>query len=198
MILPRGVEDAPILEHAFDEYERIAGLRLHRGKTVWVPLSLDPLDQVRARLHAAAPTWGEFAIRRHATYLGFVVGPERGELSWNKPLEKFLSRARVWRDIGRGMFYTIMAHRVYMFPVLGFLLQLGVVPSNVAWHEQRACSLLFPGPRSWISPAALRHLISMGFPTQLPDEIVTALAAECCVHQWEARERGGLQIVHDS
>ncbi|CAK0841405.1 unnamed protein product [Prorocentrum cordatum] len=54
MALAHGTRDAPVFERAFDEYERLAGLRLHRGKTVWVPLSLVPTAVARALLHRLA------------------------------------------------------------------------------------------------------------------------------------------------
>ena len=152
--LAHSTRDAPILERAFDEYERLSGLWLQRGKSVWVPLSLTPVDIVRARLQAAAPTWGEFTVRRHATYLGFEVGPERAQSSWTKPLQKYISRARRWRAVGGGMLITILAYRVYIFPVLCFLMQLDRLPPDWAEYEQKACALLFPGPRCWASPAA--------------------------------------------
>ncbi|CAK0851716.1 unnamed protein product [Prorocentrum cordatum] len=112
MTLAHGTRGAPVLERAFDECERLAGLRLRRGKTVWAPLSLALVAVARASLQAAAPTWGEFAVRRRAAYLGFEVGRERGELSWAKPLEKYIERARTWRAIGGGMFLTMLAYRI--------------------------------------------------------------------------------------
>ncbi|CAK0794469.1 unnamed protein product [Prorocentrum cordatum] len=194
VVLSPGRRDAPILEHMFEEYALLSGLRLHHGKSVWVPLSLGDLDQVRIQLHAAAPTWSDFTIRRYATYLGFAVGPERAEHSWTKPLDKFVTRARIWRDIGCGLLLTLLAYRTYIFPVLGFVLQLDRPPADWDDYEQKACTILFPGPRGWAPPAALRSLHTLGFQSALIDARATAAAAKCRVYHWENVAHGGLQV----
>eukprot|EP00974_Lingulodinium_polyedra_P017458 1691992-Lingulodinium_polyedra.AAC.1 len=62
------------LQDIFFEYERLSGLRLNVKKTVMVPLfPWDPLS-LRARLHAAAPLWGQLGIARNAKYLGVYLG----------------------------------------------------------------------------------------------------------------------------
>ncbi|CAK0825379.1 unnamed protein product, partial [Prorocentrum cordatum] len=52
-------------------------------------------------------------------------------------LDKFISRAKVWRGIGCGMMLTLLAYRTYIFPVLSFLLQLDQLPSNWDVVEQQ-------------------------------------------------------------
>ena len=194
VVLVHGVTDAPVLERMFEQYALLSGLRLHHRKSVWVPLSLLDLNEVRAQLQAAAPTWSDFTIRRHATYLGFAVGPERAEHTWTKPLEKFLARARIWRGVGCGMLLTLLAYRTYIFSVLAFVLQLDRLPSDWAVYEQKACTILFPGPRGWAPPAALRCLHTLGFQSTLIDAHATATAAKCRVYQWENVVYGGLGV----
>ena len=46
--------DEDELKALFEEYERISGLRLHHGKSVWLPLALDPVEVIRAQLQAHA------------------------------------------------------------------------------------------------------------------------------------------------
>ncbi|CAK0837046.1 unnamed protein product, partial [Prorocentrum cordatum] len=109
-------------------------------------------------------------------------------------LDKFISRAKVWRGIGCGMMLTLLAYRTYIFPVLSFLLQLDQLPSNWDVVEQQACVLLFPGPRCWTTPAALRSLRSLGFHAELVDAASVAIAAKCRVYRWENTAHGGLQV----
>ena len=63
------------------------------------------------------------------------MGPERGESAWQKPLEKFIARARVWGGIGGGMLNTIRAYRTYIMSVLSFVAQLESPPVGWAQHE---------------------------------------------------------------
>ena len=81
------------------------------------------MDEVQTQLQAAAPTWSTFTIRRHATYLGYAVGPERVEHTCTKPLYQFIARAQVWRGIGCALLLT--------------LLLVAAVP----WQEPNCCYL---------------------------------------------------------
>ena len=124
VVLPNAFVEARILENIFTEYRAISGLRLHHGKTVWVPLTLQDEAAVRSDLQQQVRNWGDFSIRRYATYLGFCMGPDRGDRSWVKAVAKFQERALLWRRIGCGPFNTILAYRIYIIPVLSFLVQL--------------------------------------------------------------------------
>ena len=116
-----------VLENIFEEYYRISGLRLHHGKSIWIPLSSRPTALVRQDLVAAAPTWGDLSIQSYGTYLGFALGPDRKGRSWEKALLKMQDRARIWRDIGGGFLVSLSAYRTYILPVASFLLQLATV-----------------------------------------------------------------------
>ena len=59
-----------------------------------------------------APAWGSFTIRDSAKYLGYILGPGRGELAWTDVLRKMHERARIWRGIGGGMLVSLPAIRV--------------------------------------------------------------------------------------
>ena len=123
IVLRRCQDNIGTLEHIFYEYGVISGLRLNHGKCVWIPLALKSEEESRQELVDFAPSWSCFAIEGHATYLGFAVGPTRGQHSWDKALQKMLDRARVWRAIGGGMLISINAYRMYIFPLACFLLQ---------------------------------------------------------------------------
>ena len=112
----RSLRDARILEAIFNEYEFISRLHLHPSKSVVVPLYLGGHDEVRASLMNAARAWGAFKIAGHAKYLGYMLGPTRGEQAWSDALRKMHERARTWRGIGGGMCVTLSALRVYVLP----------------------------------------------------------------------------------
>ena len=116
IVLRKRQDNIGTLEHIFDEYGVISGLRLNHDKYVWRPLTLKSEEESRQELADFAPSWSCFAIEGHATYLGFAVGPTRGQRSWDKALQKMLDRARVWRAIGGGMLIYINAYRMYISP----------------------------------------------------------------------------------
>ena len=72
-------KDITLLEPLFEEYYLLSGLKLHYGKSVIVPLSNIAPDVLRDRLQASGSSWAGFAIRFSAKYLGYMMGPERGE-----------------------------------------------------------------------------------------------------------------------
>ena len=134
-----------MLEPLFEEYAQVSGLRLHHGKSVWVPLYPVDLEEERARLSAHAPSWGDFAVSVSATYLGFVIGPGRGSKTWDKAFKKYQERAQIWAAIGGGMALSLAAYRMYILPVLSFLAQLDEIPDTWEDHERRALARLL-GP----------------------------------------------------
>ncbi|CAK0852851.1 unnamed protein product [Prorocentrum cordatum] len=185
---------APVLERIFEEYEALSGLRLCHGETAVVPLLPAAAGQVWQLLARVAPTLADFSIQYHAKYLGFVLGPERGSLTWHKALRKYVDRAQVWGQTGCGAFHCLVAYRVYVASVLTFLGQLDGVPAEFEDAERRACAALFRGPQCWLPPPFLRALQHLGSPVGLVNVHETALAAKCRVAKWEDRRNGGLRV----
>ena len=93
-------KDITLLEPLFEEYHLQSGLKLHFGKSVIVPLSNIAPDVLRDKLQASGSSWAGFAIKLSAKYLGYMMGPERGESGWSKSFEKFVARAKVRGNIG--------------------------------------------------------------------------------------------------
>ena len=164
MALPNFIGRLKMLELFFDTWHSISGLALNIAKTFIIPLFAFSEDDLRSRISAMAPSWGAIAIKLTAKYLGFYVGPERGNLSWLAPLQKFRERCLIWRNIGPGMLHSIKAFKVYIFPVLAFVLQLECLPADFDASFAKGISALFPGPRGWITPGCLSHLKSLHFP----------------------------------
>ena len=194
MVLDSGVGNLKKLESVFREYGLLSGLHVHHGKTVIVPLAPNSLDQVKALIISEVPSWADMRVKYFAEYLGFVLGPECDEKSWEKGFKKYIDRAKTWGGIGGGLFHTFAAYRTYILPVLSFIAQLAIVPHQWEELEQRACKLLFPGPRNWISAGALRGLKHIGFSDQLPDLHSLAAGAKCRVARYENALHGGLQL----
>eukprot|EP00959_Pyramimonas_sp_CCMP1952_P312669 6544908-Pyramimonas_sp.AAC.1 len=94
---------------------------------------------MRSSLSRAIPAWGGAGIAATAKYFGFGVRPGRGQRSWEKPLSKYLDRARQWGQIGAGALLTSQAYTVYVASVLLFFAQLDTFPLNFADFECRAC-----------------------------------------------------------
>ena len=57
-------------------------------------------------------------------YLGFFVGPGRGELSWDGPLAKFVKRAYTWSVARLGLQISLRAFVCYIASVLSYIWQL--------------------------------------------------------------------------
>ena len=178
----------------FDEYRRVSGLGLNVQKTVLVPLFKFEVTALRSSIVQSAPVLCGIGIDTSAKYLGVVVGPGKGDKSWTAPLRKYAERLQWWRDAGAGMLITLQAYRCYIASVLVFVAQLEELPSNFAATEDKAVRKLFPGPRDWITAAAMKDLKVAGFPMELPDTLQYGVAARARVARHEDRCNGGLQV----
>ena len=196
IVIPEGMECLGGLEAIFMDYELISGLALSIPKTVYLPLHPYTVDTLRQQIHDAAPSWGGVAIKSAAKYLGFMIGPDRKDSSWDAPIAKYLARAKIWGKINPGLFNNIMAYRVFIAPVLSFIGQLDILPEAFVAAESKACESLFPGGRGWMTVGCLRHLKTLGFPNELPDIHINVLAAKVRVHRFEDARHGGLKIEH--
>ena len=163
LVLGHGPRQRGVLEVIFGEYEFVSCLKLHRGKSIIVPLSLLPHDQIRAAVAGAARLWAEFTLAGHAKYLGFLLGPTRASLAWDTAFTKMQERALVWKRIGGGMLVSVVAYRMYILPLAGFLAQLEELPSCWQHVEQRLMVTLFPGARGWATSGLLQQLTKCGF-----------------------------------
>jgi len=73
-----------------------------------------------------------------ATYLGFGVGPGRGNSMWAKALNKYHKRIDLWSSSQIGLFYTARAFNTLSIPTLAFLGQLAEVPEEAFNSEAQA------------------------------------------------------------
>ncbi len=82
--------------------------------------------------------------------MGFVLGPDGAERSWNKALDQTARRADLRAQLGPGLHDTSMACNVCGASLLRFLLQVEVLPA--AWEsvEDVALRRMVPGPANLI------------------------------------------------
>jgi hypothetical protein len=142
MVIKDGVNSLGRLEEFFIDFQAISGLQLNIKKTVIIPLWEYEEQNVKDIFIAKAPRWEEVKISHSAKYLGFYVGPKRGELSWKAPLEKFLERAKLWGKLGLGFMITVQAYQVYISSVIQFVAQLEDLPHDFNDYERRATQAL--------------------------------------------------------
>eukprot|EP00972_Heterocapsa_arctica_P044404 6557034-Heterocapsa_arctica.AAC.1 len=57
--------------------------------------------------------WGQVLTRATAKYLGFLVGPGRGDDIWTKAVAKWQARARGWSGTGLGMQFSALVYNVF-------------------------------------------------------------------------------------
>ena len=188
-------DSANIFAPLFTEYAAVSGLALNLSKTVFVPLSDDLIQQFRADLEQRWPGWGAAQVRGWADYLGFTLGPEAGTRTWTKAFAKYEKRAALWAQLGLGLHHTTVAYNVYIASLLGFLLQLEVLPASWASLEAATFRKLVPGPAHWIMPADLHELSRHhGMPHSFSNLSEVSLAARFRVAHREAARAGGLKV----
>ena len=110
-------------------------------------------------------------------------------------MDKALSRAQTWASQGLGLFYSLIAYKIYIISVLSFVAQLEEVPVRWEEHEGHILRTLIPGPFRWALPEDFRGLRrDFGFPVEAPDLRVVSQAARFRVAHREAASRGGLGL----
>ena len=122
---------------------------------------------------------GDFAIALRAKYLCVYLGLERGNRPCDKPVQKFIDRAKTWSSICVGMHITARSYNVYMASVLSFIGQVEMLLDSWEEYEARACRILFKGPTGWMQPGCRQALKHVGFPTELPDMPCHTISAKC-------------------
>ena len=78
-VLPRGLREIPALVVIFEEYASTSGLHLNLPKTVLMPLYLCSHDDLSHELSRRFPLWAGLSVSGRAKYLGYTLGPSRGE-----------------------------------------------------------------------------------------------------------------------
>ena len=84
------------------------------------------------------------------TYLGFAIGPGKGDRSWHKCCAKLVERAWTWREVKAGLHMAARAYNTYGASTMSYVGQLEAFPAMAGAAERRALSLAAQGPGdSW-------------------------------------------------
>ena len=151
-------DNAPKLQELFQEFAEVSGLHLNLKKCVILPLDEGSLDTFRQRLDATIPLWKNMQVVRHGTYLGFTIGPEKGDMSWHDPTQKFLQRCQLWEAQGAGMHYHITAYNTFALSTLSYIAQMEKPPPETLSAEKEGLKKVIKGPHIWIEPGDLWRL----------------------------------------
>ena len=64
-------------------------------------------------------------------YLGFYVGPGKGDTSWKAPYKKYTERLDLWKDQPLGLHWDARVYNTFILPVLTYVAQLEEPPGWV-------------------------------------------------------------------
>jgi hypothetical protein len=148
----------PTLASLFQEFEQISRLELNIDKTVFIPLWPVASERgLRNLIAETCPMWRNIKISSRGKYLGFIIGPDAKEDSWNGALTKYNARVKQWDLAKCGLFWNTLYYNTFVVSTLEFIAQLEVVSTAVEEAEVHALRKLAPGPGTWISFEDLEH-----------------------------------------
>ena len=125
-------------------------------------------------------------IARAGKYLGFMVGPEKGDSSWEGPTEKFLQRCQLWEAQGTGLCYHATAYSTFAVSTLSYVSQLEAPPEHTLRAEVQGLRKVIKGPGQWAQPEDLWRLKEhYGQSSSCKSIRHTALAAQLRVWRWD-------------
>ena len=159
MVVTDFLRDGRALLAIYKEFEAVSNLKLNLPKTVLIPLWPCKMQEWKGNvLHDALPEWCRCDVATWSRYLGFAVGPGRDNHSWDKPLEKYRERAKLWSQQHLGMHYAAHSYNAFTLPTLSFVWQLENVPEYAFQEEDRILRSLTKGPGKWRISSDLYHL----------------------------------------
>ena len=118
MIVRAALRRLGLIATMFQEFAAISGLTVHIGKTVFVPLWRYNEVGVRACIARWAAQWNGIAVAGKAKYLGFALGPAKGEASWESALQTYRDRASQWGRAGLGLWLGRTLHMLLLYSCL--------------------------------------------------------------------------------
>ena len=195
IVLQDAPKQLPILQQALHEFGLLSGMEVNLPKTVGIPLWEEPLSDASARVAAACPAWRQLPLRRSATYLGCVIGPEKTSSIWDTACQRFQERVAGWSWSAMGLHFAILAYNVYALPVLAFTAQIAAPDERVLDLEEWALRRAAPGPGNW---ATLNDLWCIGVHYGMPHSFGrledVARASHLRIAHRENAEHGGLLL----
>ena len=150
--------DGPKLATIFQELEQVAGLRLNMNKCIIIPLDGKEPSDFAARVAERMPEWRDMKVASTGKYLGFHIGPGKGQMSWQEPLTKYRSRCGLWGGQALGLQYNALVYNTFAVSVLSYVGQLEPPPINIDQEEEQGLRKVAKGPYLWATPADLCRL----------------------------------------
>ena len=178
----------------FKELAAAAHLQLNYNKCVFIPLFDYDKHKVQADLRGMADPLGDMSIGKKGKYLGFSIGPGKGDSSWQGALDKATKRVSEWDWAPLGFFFATQVWNTFVASLFGFVAQLERPPPGI---KNKLAELLLRaghGPPNWCSDDDLTHLRrGFGFHGEFKDVITMAQAAMFRTTAMEDSNNGGLR-----
>ena len=141
--------EGPILEKLLREFEEVSGLRLNLQKCIIIPLGTKDVGAFRRQRDNWVPGWRTMLVEGCGKYLGFWVGPTKGEKSWTEPLQKFQTRCTTWAEQGMGLYLQTQAYNTFAQSTLMYIAQLEIPSPQVLLEEGKGLTKAIRGPGGW-------------------------------------------------
>ena len=136
---------ASALKNLRQDFALRSGLDLNLSKTAMIPLTVGDPERHRAWIIQVVPEWALIQLKHSGKYLGFILGPARGELSFSPAVHTFRRRTLQWQAAAGGSNLSLLAYKVYILPILQFVVQLDNPPAGWEVHERWALQRLLGG-----------------------------------------------------
>ena len=134
------------MHKGFKRNTAASGLNLKPSKCNTVPIfGKDPRERhaFQQWLTREIPDWSDFRIAKHATYLGFEIGPGAALKSWNNPIAKWRKRIEQIAATGVGPAAAGILYSTRAAPTLSYIAQLLPLPQAPLKDEKKLLHRLF-------------------------------------------------------
>ena len=170
LVLANVFQSLPMVLAIFNAFGACSNLRLNLAKTWLVPLwdVVSWEETIASIIECCADAKG-LQVAHQAVYLGFCLGPLGPFHLWCEVIRKAADVLVCWKNLHAGIFYSIIAHNVYIAPIFGYIGQLFVPDASVKVFVDKIRASLFVGPGNWISQELVTSLKEIGFPISLRD-----------------------------
>ena len=186
--------ELPILERIFQDLRDASHLALNTGKCIFIPLFEEAWDRIRSEITRVSPGFHGISIQDHGKYLGYFIGPGKGDKSWTAALNKAEKQVQAWDWAPLGLFYSASVWNTFIIPIMGFVAQLESPPSNIQDRIAKMLRRAARGPGNWCQADDVLHLKrAFGFQTEYKDIRIIAMASMFRTAHLEDRWSGGLR-----
>ena len=139
-------DEGPTIARLFAEFQAISGLALNLHKCNLIPLFPYDHSSTQQQLHRTIPAWHNMQITEKGKYLGFWIGPGKGDASWQGPTSKYLSRCRLWQDRPLGLYFHTAVYNTLAITTLAYVAQLEHPPQYTLEAERQGLHAITKGP----------------------------------------------------